>query len=412
MRLVEADQLAVVNAEMAWCLALAWSRRQDPLYRELSLRTFDTLLSRFAEDGYVRAYRVDATNENGRSQRAGFDVAELRSGWITSHFDAEDRRWLARYLGLDPVKNPRMVPRLVDPDDYERDPEPYRRMLDRLRELKENVDLVYGGLRLADVNGTVSARLAQVARLFGDAERARQASDLFDRLSAFRSGVAEIAHSDRNGLTQKRWLGDYVGYADAAFQDYLATGRLASIRLGRAVLKRALELFEMDSPGLFACELTTELEPGPPDLRGPQIADDTQESPAATLIRVLFAYSCLYRSLGAQEDLATDGRYFLDTATRALRKLSTAALRMGVRGAGFFAAASMVLEDRCAIVVGPDALTVANRLAQLAPDSIVAPAFGEIRPVLQKRGPGIYVIEHSVAKGPLSIDEAAARLNP
>jgi hypothetical protein len=72
----------------------------------------------------------------------------------------------------------------------------------------------------------------------------------------------------------------------------------------------------------------------------------------------------------------------------------------------------MVLEDRCAIVVGPDALAVANQLAQLAPDSVVAPAFGEIRPVLQKRGPGIYVIEHSAAKGPLSIEEAAKLLNP
>lgn len=412
MARVEADQLAVANAEMAWCLALAWTKRRDPLYRELALRTFDTLVDRFSEDGYVRAYRIDQTRLNGRSVRAGFDVAELRAGWWTSTFDAADRRWLAEHLGLDPAENPQMVARLVDPEDYLRDPTPYNRMLDRLRKVKHGIEMQYGGERLADVNGFVSARLAQVARVFGDAARVRQASDLFDRLALFRSGADDIVHSDREGLAPKRWLGDYLGYADAALQDYLATGRLASIRKGRAVLMRALELFEDDDTGLIACELDSDLNPAPPDVRGPQIADDTQESSAAALIRILYGYSCLYRSLGVQEDLATDGRYFLDSGTRAVRRLSSAALRLGVRGAGFFWSASALLEDRCAIVVGPDALEVANRLSALAPDSFVAPAFGEIRPVLQGRGHGVYVIEHSVAKGPLTVEEAASRLNP
>ena len=62
-------------------------------------------------------------------------------------------------------------------------------------------------------------------------------------LKAFRAGTDDVNHSTFGRGVSRKWLGDFVGYADAMLMSYAATGDEVWLEDGERVLRRAIELF-------------------------------------------------------------------------------------------------------------------------------------------------------------------------
>lgn len=405
-KLVEFDKLARQNAEMMALLAAAWCRRQDPLYRFLIERTFQCLEDGFRAGGLVRGYRVGDEGPDRRSARNSFPVTFLRGGMAESRFSASERAWLADNLGLDPTENPLMVPFLRRRQSFDQHRLELEDYIGRLRASKAGVEVRYGGARLLDVNAFVAARMFETARLLDDAALLAKADDLFSRLARFRAGVDDVVHSLEPQRKGARSLADYLAYCDAAMQRHLALGDLRSVETGARILRRAIEVFTSKESGLLDFGLFEDVQPVPPNIQAPQLCDDTAESASGMAIRILFQYASLLRYLPGRESESQD---FLRFAERSVRRLANPAAAMGTRSSGYFCAAWLVKRGRYAIVTGPGSIPLARRLSTMAPTAFVAPLYGTLSDTLSK--PGIYVCGQGGARGPLGIDEAAARLN-
>jgi hypothetical protein len=200
------------------------------------------------------------------------------------------------------------------------------------------------------------------------------------------------------------FLGDYLAYADAALQDYLATGRVVSLRNGAAVLERALQLFAGETPGAFRAGLQPESGVLPGSVSAPEILDSSRESLTACLIRLCSAYGRLLLSHGREGD---PGLLLLRTAFASTALFAAIAEQLGVFAASYVCAAAAVADDAFAVAVGPNARELSDALFRLRPTRLVAPAFGPVRVELQGAAPGLYVIRRGVAAGPMSVEQAA-----
>mgnify|MGYP000942245751 CR=1 FL=1 len=404
-KLVEFDKLARQNAEMMALLAAAWCRRQDPLYRSLVERTFRCLNEGFRDGGLVRGYRIGDEGPDRRSARNSFAGHFLRGGTTESRFSAAERSWLAENLGLDPITNPLMVPYLPDRATFDKRRTEMDEYLGRLRASKADVAVRYGGARLLDVNAFVAARMFEAGRLLDDPKILAGGDDLYARLGKFRAGVDDVVHSLEAQRTGARSLVDYLAYADAAMQRHLAYGDLRAVEDGTRILRRALEIFTDRESSLPDFGLFEEIQPIPPDVRAPQLCDDTSESASGMAIRVLFQYAAVLRCL---PDRTADGKAFFATAVNWTRRLANPAAAMGTRSSGYFCAAWMTTRDRFAIVTGAGSVQTSRRLSAMAPTAFVTPLYGSVTDRLIK--PGIYLWTKGTITGPIGIDEAAARL--
>src|SRR6185503_2159607 len=104
---------------------------------------------------------------------------------------------------------------------------PVSSVLKKLRSAP-SADRHFTGKRLLDVHGYSVARMLECARLWGDADRLSEADDLFSRMDWFLAGD-DVKHSLEPGIPDKPCLADYLAYADAALQHFLAFGRADSL---------------------------------------------------------------------------------------------------------------------------------------------------------------------------------------
>ena len=84
--------------------------------------------------------------------------------------------------------------------------------------------------------------------------------------------------------------------------------------------------------------------------------------------------------------------------------------RIGAASAGFFAASLFAEDGRYAVAVGPSAVALANELYRRVPTRLIAPAVGRVRPDLQRRAAGVYVIDGESVNGPFSVEDAVRLL--
>lgn len=401
----EFDKIARQNAEMLALLALVYSRRQDPLYRYVITQTFEALVEGFGSNGLIRGYRLGDEQEDGRSLRSSFSIPFLRGGMSESRFSRAERAWLADNLNLDPQRNPLMVPYVASRATFDDQRGKLEEMLGLLRASKSDVLPTYGSDQILDINAFVAARILEAGRVLNDDAMKSAGLDLRARLARFRVGTNDVVRSIRGDMFSVRCLTDYIAYADAALQDYCVSGNGVELADGAAVLNRAIELYTDPVSGLLDMSFFDYLKPVPADITGPQLCDDFVESSAAMAIRVLYQYSVLYHG---QEV----GARFLDVADRMVGKLAMAASVMGTRAAGYYCAAWQVERNRAALTVGPDDVKLVGELSALAPaTAVIAPVRGELRPDLAQRRPGVYVLDKGQILGPLTVDEAARRLN-
>ncbi|MCX7801101.1 MAG: DUF255 domain-containing protein [Fimbriimonadales bacterium] len=406
------DKVAVHNAELMQAIAVADARRPDPLYREVARRCARFLLKGLRQGSYLAACRVGDEKPNGRSRRSSFPPRELRFGpnpkplferWGCEPFNVP--QWCRDHLALRVEENPAMVPRLSDPGVLASDRQRFEAALAWLKAIadgKRGVQLA--GMALADVNLTVAARATQTARIWGDRALLTEAGELWDRLAVLETG-GDVARGLYLAEPGSPYLGDYLAFADAALQDFLANGRVVSLEAGLRVLLRARELFQTSAPGAWA--LTTQAGTVLPDARAPELVDNVGESCTAKVIRLAFSYGRLLRGGGRQASVAA---MLAQDAAAAVARFGALATELGADAAAYGCAAWAVMDESHAVVVGPDCVETATRIYRRVPHRLVAPCLGPVRPDLQRRPNGVYVIQGTSVNGPLSEEQAVRRL--
>lgn len=434
----EYDKTAVQNAELMQVLALAGALYRTPEYQNpakadeydhLARATFDCLTGPFMKDGLVQACQIGDEERDDRSEHASFPPPVLRSvlGGLTIRLASGARAgaypWAQENLGLNYWDNPRMLVRVDDLRLPEREPQAFSAVMQALRASAADRPADFDESALAEVNGIVAARMLWVARLWGDRSRLDKATALFDRLQRMFVSGEEVVHSKDETDPSYRYLGDYLAYADAALQDYLATGRASSFDSGMAVLRRAKAVFAADPPGNWT------VVPRDPDLPGrtvrdrpwrdliccPEIVDNESESCTARVIRLSNDYGRMLEPPASEPRSAgAPARLLLGDAESVADLFNLIAAGVGPAAAGYRCAQLGAWDDMRAFVVGPQCVAAAARLARLAPLRMTSCCFGTVRPDLQARKPGVYLVTSTrsgqVVQGPLSVSEAVAKL--
>ena len=390
-RTPEYDKPTVANAQYAEALAVQDALRPDPVLRRAAARTAAWLLGLRDELGLAPGAEEGDEDAAGRSARASFSPRRLRESVAGGTLTQAQRDWAEDNLRLredgciavpDPgvVSDPRFEPVLAA---LRRSAGPARPRI---------------AAKLCDVNGTVAACLLRCARLWNDRDLAIAAGETVDRLESFRLGNG-LRHVFYPLQVQDPYLGDSLAYADAALEDFLTNGRVASLQNGAAELRRALRLFAAPDGSLLRPSLPENgLIPGMAAL--PQVTDDEQEAPSAVALRLLGSYAAV---------LGPAGDDFAQVASGFESRLSAVVEAVPVMG-GVLAALARHADSRAAYAVGPAALAQASALARRLPNRLVVPAIGPARRDLQSRPAGFYLPTPVGFAGPFTQAQALERL--
>ena len=392
---IEFDKGTRPNAEMMLALALQGQIDQERFDTEIAKRTFDWLLTCASANVVLPACQEDDENPQGRSPRLSFPNWRLRDV-----LEPADRDWASDHLGLNPLSNAQMVPYFKSRDSLLGDQSTFDRILSLMRSSTTGAPS-YNDAGYVDVNGHSAARMLEVARLWGDANRLDRLQPLLSKLDTF-DDPTDLIHWAKDENQLLGYLGDYLALSDAYLQEYLASGQTTALDKGLHYLRKARILFKGVRPGQLNLSSDAAHMGGLESLCVPEIADNLGESCTAQAIRLELAYGRLTADSESGDDLIRSA----DLTTAVFADI---ALTGGPDTAGYFCAAADVLDARYAIAVGPDARAKADALYRIVPTRFVAPALGAYRRDLQSKPPGIYVIGDSI-QGPFTVQQAAKLL--
>lgn len=385
------DKLATTNSAMMQTLALGSVLMSDASQKWMALQTYDMLLTQFPQDGLIAAGSQGDESLIGRSVRHSFSPRTLRELFPNN----DDREWLRANFRLLVEENPQMTPMLKRLDLATFDAKHFSSAIETLK--KDRPDQRFVGLAQLDVGGFTTARMMRAARILGDKDRLLKAEGLYERLDEFRT-FDDVIHSHAIGAHPGVYLGDYLAYADGAFQYFLATGDPEVFKNGVAVLRRGLFLFGGKVKGVYSLVQPSSSPLAPQEVDSPEIADGSHESCSAQIIRLCNDYGRVLGHNGA--DLR---RIAGDT----LLRFAGPSSGLGPFVGGYFSAAADVQDGIYAQVFGANRVSDANRLAHLAPTRLVAPSLPTNGPTLL---PGVYVISDTSTQGPMTVEKAAELL--
>ncbi|MFY9235238.1 MAG: DUF255 domain-containing protein [Fimbriimonadaceae bacterium] len=389
---IDFDKLAIEQAAMGLTVAQA-ANNGDPFQRAIAKMAFDSIVEEFMDGGLLRSSRRGDEAPNDRSLRSSFSPRKLWDLSWSGELSSGDLEIGRTVFGLNLRDNRPMVLRASQQDRILSPSS--NAALEKFRKIAARQPRQFSDGTYLDVNGYAAARMIEGARLWSDKGLLREALALLDGLEDFHS-ADDVSHSQTG--TDYAYLGDYLAYADARLQDYLATGRVPSFDAGVAVLRRALVVFRDPRTGTYNLRGSSPL-----GRSAPELIDNIVESTIAQLIRLLDAYGRLTQ----QEET---GLKLRKEAFALASRYQGLANEAGLAAAGYFAAMLRMANEPHAVAVGLDAIVQANRLHRLRPFQLVAPAFGPVRADLQRRAPGIYVVDAAGAAGPMTVAQAAARL--
>jgi uncharacterized protein YyaL (SSP411 family) len=396
------DKVTVSNAEMMLACADYGELIHSPYATEAATATFDCLLDKFVQDhGLLGSCRVGDEGPDGRSLHSSFSAKDIRDFWNTDLLTEGDRHWAIKYLNLDLAKNPQLVPFVADPTVFNLQRNQLRSVLADMKVLKREIRPRYGIIGYADVNGFSAARMLESARLWGD-DRIDDAQPIKDALELLRRGD-NLDHWLRQHHGGPE-LTDYLGYADAALQFFLARGDGKALNQGLHVLLEAKRIFELSTPGAW---LMARSSPRglPKDYLTPEVADNLYESCTAREIRLMIDYS---RLLAGNPNTAAISSELAHDARAAILQCEPAAAELGIHAAGYYCAA-LSMERPYAFAVGRSAVEMATELYRLRPLDFVAPAKGHAREDLQRGPTGLYVVKDGMTLGPFATAAGAAK---
>lgn len=385
---VDFDKWTVENAEMTATLATAYRVTRRPAYAEASVQGLVNIAKDLMGTAYLTAGEIGAVNERSRSDRHSFSPQTLRERLTSAEYE-----FAANSLGLDPSQNAQGIPYFRRPPEHDEWVSVRRKLMAKPPKPK----LAPEGY--ADVHLGTLARCIEATRQLGDVRRQKLFVEILDHTAPYfrdsDGGVRRTALRSEDGM-----LCDYLAYADAKLQDYLATGRYVSLQDGLGVLKLALNRFRL-GPGQFTLAPSSHA----PLFRflTPEYTDNLHEGSLAMAARLFLAYGRLLGERASGPALQKAGRKVIAYGAAIAQAGSTST-------AGFLSASLEVFDGAYAISVGPNAADLASALSRRRPLRFVAAATGDVRSDLLKRGPGIYVIGPTGITGPVGIAEAAQRL--
>lgn len=397
---LEFDKIAIACGIDMRVVALYARLAKDRFAERIAKNAFDSLSGEFCDSGLISTARIGDEDEIGRSPRSSFQVKEIRKVWGTGLLNAEEVDVARDMLGLRVETNPQMSIKVGSPDSF--DSPLFEQTLLKLRQHKQTVPKRFTTHPYANVNGFVVASLYECARLWGDPSRLAIADARFATLSAFGT-AGDVTHSPTQSQEEAPYLGDYLAASEACLQRFLARGDVEALKRGRRLLTRARSLFAGEFGWYGTMKSRMQVLP---DTIVPEILDTTTESLCATAIRLCTSYGRLLGPEGFPEfDPISEA---LVLATRYGAYLN----EVGPAGAGIMAATLPLIDDAHALAVGPGAINLSASLLRRVPTRLVSPALGPVRPDLQKRDPGVYIVSGAEVRGPLTVEAAAARLSP
>lgn len=398
LRRVQFGKPSIFNAEMMHVLALGGHVRNNPYYTRLSKNAFDWLAGKAMRGDFVATARISQANQYGRDARSSIPVRDLREVLGTGALDGPEVEWARANLGLRVEENESMAVRVRNPQVVD-DPM-FVRVIGKLRKLKEGIDLKFTTIPRADVNGIALARMTACARLWNDHERLMVCRRLFLRLEKFRAG-SDIGHMFPYDFKQERYLGDYLGYADAALNLYLATGEASYFMRGESVLLRSHKLFGGGMAGIWT-PLSYPVVSPVKGIDVPEVIDNMGESLTARMMRLAVSYQRIRPT--------ADLKVMSDAAYAALNRNSGILSRTGLLGGGLYCSTAYLVDDESALVEGPDSALVAAGLFRNSPFRLVAPVLpGAGQPPRESR---VTVFSAGLPSDPMDAEAAQALLPP
>ncbi|CAN5545895.1 hypothetical protein BH11ARM2_BH11ARM2_29260 [soil metagenome] len=391
------DKSTAQNADMAAALANAanLTGRQDWL--KLAESTFDWVADDCVMEGGVALGRVDDSEANGRSGHSSFPSYQVRN-----LFEGEELHYAQKGLALDVSVNPLMAPYPVEQGSV------ISGLLPDVRSKLQKASSKPASMvsvRVLNVEGNVAARMLEAARALGDDARTKKAVAIAEGLSDFTNGSRLIAKLGADASDESSLHG-YLAYADGCLQDYLATGNVPAFENGLTALQGAMRRFGTPYSGAYLAFIKDPaMKLGVVGADVPEITDAWTESLSAHVLRLQHAYGRLLRP-------SADGVALEKGAQETMARFSQVALGGRARTAGFFNASGAMVDDDFALAVGSRAVSEAGALQQRCPNRLVAPAYGPVRPDLQARAPGLYIVRGSQISGPFTVSDAADRLSP
>lgn len=386
-RHVEFETLPSESAEAMSFLAAYGTRAKNPLATLIASRTFDSLSSMFANQ--LPAYLYSPMESNRRSER--YSVSRRR---FADSVNADDQTWAVMVFGLSIRYNPQLIPYAREAQMIVESPERTNESLGQIRSTSPANVLERGTEFTMPVGAGVINCLIKTAVALDDPSRLAQALDLRFALDPLVVSKSDVIHSQvKEGLPQ-RYLSDYLAFSELCLTLYTVTGEPEHLSHGKLVLNRALELFMVS--GLPYENLMQNYGTSPLPFRMPPIVDQFAPSSAALLLELLTRYGQIYKD----DKMA-------EMVTKLSERLSPVANGMPRGVASFFLASIQARDGRIMFTTGRDAVGLARRLAFRDPGLAVVPLSGSLRPDIQAKGNGVFLVQHSQVLGPLKIDEAA-----
>jgi uncharacterized protein YyaL (SSP411 family) len=368
-RQVDYDKYAMINCDMAAVLAKMNASfpasKNRTIYRKIAEDTFDSLTTSFVRDGLIVPWRVGDERGFNRSARSSYSLRWLSDQGLSQEITTD----LNSLLGLDVGRNQAMIPRIPDLDVYEKRKSETDALINLLRTKRPETFEGYSEQLNCDSASFALARLLETSVFLDDSERLGIATDMFARLRKFRVGVNDVIRDLDEGTSTPAYLGDYLGFSDAALQMYKATGDWTYFNEAETVFDRALEIFAGPSPGVL---VTSPNDPSlelPPDCKVPEIIDRLSSSLAGTSIRLALEFEAGNRVI---EKTKSAGEY-RQFAFESLRNVGRIANELQRRFSGIFQGSYIYNRDTIVSVTGENSVSTAQEIARTYPGLRVFP---------------------------------------
>ena len=386
-RHVEFETLTLESAETMSFLATYGARGENPLATLIAKRTFDSLSAMFTTK--LPAYLYSPMESNRRSER--YSISRQR---FANSVNSDDQAWAVTVFGLSIRYNPQLIPYAREAQMIVDSPDRTNESLNQIRSTSPSNVLERGTEFTMALGASVISNLVKTAVTLNDPARLDQAMELRFALDPLVVSKSDVVHSQvKEGLPQ-RFLSDYLAFSDLCLTLYSATGDVEHLTRGKLILNRAIELFMVS--GVPYENLMQNYGTSPQPFRMPPLIDRFGQSSASSLLELLARYGQIYN------DDRMNG-----LAAKLSERFSPVANGMPRGVAGFFLASIQTRDGRVMFTTGQDAVGLARRLAFRDPGLAVLPLSGALRPDIQSKGSGVFLVQHSQVLGPLKLEEAA-----
>jgi len=388
---VDCSKRTQPNASMLELLAILNRLRPSVLREESYKMTLQALKEDLLQGEEWGVCRVSDQGPDGRSPRASLTI---RKSWLIT--DEKSREWVKKNLMARPDNSSNLA--TLSPGTIQWNLA--RSSLASVRAAFPPQPAIAARGRV-DASMFTLARIISASKISGDEETLAWAGTQLDAL--MRIVPQNQIPTFIFGEPKTNYLGSYLAFADACLQDYLATGRYASIQTGIEVLETTVKHFWIKEQNYFATATKDPKVPMNFVASAPQLIDLDSESLTAMALRLLKGYARIL--VGTPQS-----QRYSDLGNVLLTKFAGVLDQSELSASGFFQAALDYVDDQYAVCIGPDSVHMSNELARAVPTRMVIPAGIDIRADLASKGTGFYIISGAQVDGPLTLVQARQQL--